>query len=394
MEARSAKWLPNELGKWQFEPKWDGFRCLAFTDGDAVELKGKSGTSLGRFFPEVVATLLDVPFKRFVVDGELVIELNGRMTFDALQARLHPAASRIRRLSQETPARLILFDMLVSPDGSPVEALPLTQRRSALEAFGEKAAIAGKLIVTPCTRDLAQAKEWLDDFSHDGRDGVVAKRLDEQILSGERAMIKVKRLRTADCVVGGFRYQSNSDEVGSLIARPVQRPRPLGSRRLHFDDRQGRAGSADPKAARFAGGAGFHRQGARWAQPLEHGAQRRMGAAATGVGGRGPIRPRDERSVPPRDQAPPLPARQGAAAVLDRSNHRAASGRSRISRAVAPRLQPWREFAPRKSKERKENESKSPFHFLLFSFRNLTFSIGYGRKNKKIIPFPSSRIGL
>ena len=217
MEARSAETLPNEPGKWQFEPKWDGFRCLAFKDGGAVELKGKSGTSLGRFFPEVLATLLDVPFERFVVDGELVIELNGRMTFDALQARLHPAASRIRKLSQETPARLILFDMLVGADGSRVEALPLTQRRSALEAFGEEAAIAGKLIVTPCTRDLAQATKWLNDFSHDGRDGVVAKRLDGRYLSGERAMIKVKRLRTADCVVGGFRYLSGGDEVGSLL---------------------------------------------------------------------------------------------------------------------------------------------------------------------------------
>ena len=217
MEAKSAESLPNEPGKWQFEPKWDGFRCLAFRDGGAVELRGKSGTSLGRFFPEIAATMLEVPFEQFVVDGELVIELNGRLTFDALQARLHPAASRIRRLSQETPARLILFDMLVGPDGSRVEALPLTERRSALEAFGEKAAIAGKLIVTPCTRDRAQATQWLDDFDRDGRDGVVAKRLDEKYLSGERAMIKVKRLRTADCVVGGFRYSSGSDEVGSLL---------------------------------------------------------------------------------------------------------------------------------------------------------------------------------
>src|SRR5271155_2994467 len=180
MEARSAESLPNEPGKWQFEPKWDGFRCVAFKDGGVVELRGKSGTSLGRFFPEVVETLLNVPFERFVVDGELVIELNGRMTFDALQARLHPAASRIRRLSLETPARLFLFDMLVGPDGSVVAALPLTERRSALESFGEKAAIAGKLIVTPCTRDLAEARQWLDDFDRDGRDGVVAKRLNEK----------------------------------------------------------------------------------------------------------------------------------------------------------------------------------------------------------------------
>src|SRR6201987_1997504 len=134
MEARSAESLPNEPGEWQFEPKWDGFRCLAFKEAGAVELKGKSGTSLSRFFPEVVTTLLDVPFERFVVDGELVIELKGRITFDALQARLHPAVSRIRRLSEETPARLILFDMLVGPDGAQLAALPLPERRSALEA--------------------------------------------------------------------------------------------------------------------------------------------------------------------------------------------------------------------------------------------------------------------
>jgi ATP-dependent DNA ligase len=217
MEAKSAEALPNEPGEWQFEPKWDGFRCLAYREGGAVELKGKSGASLARFFPEVVATLLKVPFERFVVDGELVIELNGRMTFDALQARLHPAASRIRRLSVETPARLILFDMLMGPDGAPVATLPLTERRSALERFGERAAIAGKLVVTPCTHDCAEAKQWLDDFDRDGRDGVVAKRLNGCYLSGERAMIKVKRLRTADCVVGGFRYQSGRPEVGSLL---------------------------------------------------------------------------------------------------------------------------------------------------------------------------------
>ncbi len=217
MEAKSAETLPDEPGRWQFEPKWDGFRCLAFKEGGAVELRGKSGRSLSRFFPEVVATLLEAPFKRFVVDGELVIELKGRLTFDALQARLHPAVSRVRRLSTETPARLILFDMLVGPDGSTVAALPLAERRSALEDFGQKAAIAGKLIVTPCSLDLAQATGWLDDFDHDGRDGVVAKRLDAPYLSGERAMLKVKRLRTADCVVAGFRYQSNSREVGSLL---------------------------------------------------------------------------------------------------------------------------------------------------------------------------------
>jgi ATP-dependent DNA ligase len=217
MEAKSADALPDASGAWQYEPKWDGFRCLAYKEGNAVDLKGKSGASLSRFFPEVVATLQATPFERFVVDGELVIELNGRMTFDALQARLHPAESRIRRLSNETPARLILFDMLVGPDGSQVANMALAERRRALETFGKTASVAGKLIVTPCTRDLAQATQWLNDFNRDGRDGVVAKRLDGRYLSGERAMIKVKRLRTADCVVGGFRYLSGSEKAGSLL---------------------------------------------------------------------------------------------------------------------------------------------------------------------------------
>ena len=217
MEAKSAEALPDEPGRWQFEPKWDGFRCLAFKQGESVRLMGKSGKPLDRYFPEVVETLLRAPFGRFVVDGELVIELNGRLAFDALQARLHPAASRIRRLSIETPARLILFDMLIGPDGSNVGSFSLEKRRSALEEFGQQTSIAGKLIVTPCTRDLAVATSWLKDFVHDGRDGVIAKKLDAPYLSGERAMLKIKRLRTADCVVGGFRYQSRAGEVGSLL---------------------------------------------------------------------------------------------------------------------------------------------------------------------------------
>ena len=322
--------LPDEPGEWQFEPKWDGFRCLAFKEGGAVELQGKSGTSLSRFFPEVAATLLDTPFERFVVDGELVIELNGRLTFDALQARLHPAASRIRKLSQETPARLILFDMLVGPDGSEVGALPLTERRRALEAFGEKASVAGKLIVTPCTRDHAQATQWLNDFNHDGRDGVVAKRLDGKYLGGERAMIKVKRLRTADCVVGGFRYQSGSDEVGSLLLG-LYNPQGLldhvgFTSTIAKDERE----ALTRKLARVERAARFYRQSARRPKSLEHRAQRRMEAVAAGTGGRSAIRPCDERPVPPWDEAAPLQAGQGAAAVPARSDHGAAPSRPRL----------------------------------------------------------------
>ena len=156
MEARSAESLPDEPGRWQFEPKWDGFRCLAFKEGGAVELRGKSGKSLSRFFPEVVATLMDAPFERFVVDGELVIELNGRMTFAALQMRLHPAASRSDDCRKKRRRGLSCSTSWLGRTARLAD-LPLTERRSALEAFGEKASIAGKLIVTPCSRELAQA---------------------------------------------------------------------------------------------------------------------------------------------------------------------------------------------------------------------------------------------
>jgi ATP-dependent DNA ligase len=215
MESRSADALPAEEGKWQYEPKWDGFRCLVFKRGDAVELRGKTGKPLGRFFPEVLASLSELPVERFVADGELVIEIDGRLSFDALQMRLHPAESRIRKLAAETPARLALFDMLVSPEGVLLTVAQLAERRKALEAFGKRAVKPGQLTITPYTRELAKAEAWLSGYA--GTDGVVAKRLDRAYESGERAMIKVKRLRTADCVVGGFRYESNSRDVGSLL---------------------------------------------------------------------------------------------------------------------------------------------------------------------------------
>ncbi|MDB5361535.1 MAG: ATP-dependent ligase LigC [Rhodospirillales bacterium] len=217
MEAKSAESLPDDPDAWQYEPKWDGFRCLAFKSGGDVDLRAKSGKPLGRFFPEVVAMLAELPVERFVIDGELVIEIEGHLSFDALQMRLHPAASRILKLSNETPARLVLFDMLVTPDGKQFLDEPLTARRKALDAFGKKHAMPGRLIISPFTRDLDQAKRWLDDFGEGATDGVVAKRLDGGYQCGERAMIKVKRLRTADCVVGGFRYESKSREVGSLL---------------------------------------------------------------------------------------------------------------------------------------------------------------------------------
>jgi ATP-dependent DNA ligase len=216
MEARSAKVLPSGEG-WQYEPKWDGFRCIAFRNGASVDLRAKSGKPLARYFPEMVAILAALPAPRFVIDGELVIEVDRKLSFDALQMRLHPAQSRIRRLSGETPSRLVAFDMLVDMDGRPILDKDLAYRRARLEDFRDKIeASPTHLTVSPFTRNLREAEAWLSRSGGD-TDGVVCKRIDEPYRSGKRAMTKVKRLRTADCVVGGFRYESDRDLVGSLL---------------------------------------------------------------------------------------------------------------------------------------------------------------------------------
>ncbi len=217
MEARTAESLPLDDSRWQYEPKWDGFRCLAFKAGAAVELRAKSGKPLGRYFPEMLALLGEVEAARFVVDGELVVALDGEFSFDGLQARLHPAESRIRKLAAETPARLILFDILLAPDGANLVRSPLTERRAALERFVEANGVANRLTLSPMTRDRGVAERWLREAGQGSLDGVIAKRLDDAYQPGERAMIKVKPHRTADCVVGGFRYLSNRPEVGSLL---------------------------------------------------------------------------------------------------------------------------------------------------------------------------------
>lgn len=215
MEAKLVEALPAEAG-WQFEPKWDGFRCLAYRAGPDVELQSKSGKSLARYFPEVVATLRSLPIARFVLDGELVISIGGALSFDALQARLHPAESRIRKLSAETPALFILFDCLTMDKGPSLLEIPLLRRRSILEKFVIAIGDQPTIRLTPFTRDPALARKWLDR-AHGSLDGIVAKRRDGPYVPGERAMLKVKLLRSADCVVGGFRYESDSKLVGSLL---------------------------------------------------------------------------------------------------------------------------------------------------------------------------------
>jgi ATP-dependent DNA ligase len=219
MEARLVDDLPEDSG-WQFEPKWDGFRCLAFRSGREVEIKAKSGKSLSRFFPEVVGNLRALQHKTFVLDGELVISADGGPSFDALQMRLHPAASRIARLAQETPADFVAFDCLLTKPMRPLLGKPFAARREALEAFFASASASARdgrgLRLTPFTRDRRQARSWLD-ARQAALDGVVAKRLDLPYRPGERVMLKIKRVRTADCVVGGFRYESSGPYVGSLL---------------------------------------------------------------------------------------------------------------------------------------------------------------------------------
>lgn len=215
MEAKLAQALPND-GGWRFEPKWDGFRCLAFRSGDAVDLRAKSGKPLARYFPDVVATLKALPVDHFIVDGELTIPVDGQLSFDALQMRLHPAESRVRKLAAETPATFVLFDCLMDAKASSLAEAPLTERRAALEALFKRFKTADNVRLSPGTDDPGEARSWLAQAGT-ALDGIVAKRLDGAYASGERAMLKIKRLRTADCVVGGFRYETDSQEVGSLL---------------------------------------------------------------------------------------------------------------------------------------------------------------------------------
>ena len=217
MEAQLEDKLPTGAG-WQYEPKWDGFRCLIFRDGDSVQLKSKSGRVLERYFPEVEANVRAIEADRFILDGEIVVPTADGFSFDLLLQRIHPAASRIKKLAAQTPGVLILFDMLMDVDGNALIEDPLSARRKALEEFAEKF-LKGKKQVTlsPASRDHNDAEKWRQAFQNK-LDGIVAKRLDLSYQSGNRkGMVKVKWMRTADCVVGGFRYGAGEKTVGSLL---------------------------------------------------------------------------------------------------------------------------------------------------------------------------------
>jgi ATP-dependent DNA ligase len=217
MEARNAARLP-EQGNWLYEPKWDGFRGLAFRNGDEVLIQSKAGQPLGRYFPELIEALRHLPDKQFVLDGEIVILSDGHLDFNALLQRIHPAESRIRRLAKETPVTFLCFDLLVDAAGRLLTGKTLEQRKQALQAFFESIPRSGSIRLSPSTRDLVVAQRWMGNLATVGFDGVVAKEAGEPYHSGDRqAMLKIKRLRTADCVVGGFRYASKGHVVGSLL---------------------------------------------------------------------------------------------------------------------------------------------------------------------------------
>ncbi len=215
MLAKLSGALPDGEG-WLFEPKWDGFRTLIFRDGDEVQLQSRDRRPLARYFPELMAPIRESLPARAVLDGEIVIVGPGGLDFSALLLRIHPAASRIALLAKEIPASVVVWDLLALDDED-LRATPLSERRRRLEQ-----ALAGArppVHLTPATLDRALAREWFERFEGAGLDGVVAKRLEDPYQPGQRAMVKVKHARTADCVVAGFRFHKDGPGtmVGSLL---------------------------------------------------------------------------------------------------------------------------------------------------------------------------------
>ena len=212
MLAKLARELP--VGdSMVFEPKWDGFRCIVFRDGDEVELGSRNERPLTRYFPELLEPLRQSLPDKCVVDGEIVIAAPGGLDFDALQLRLHPAESRVRKLAGEIPSSFVAFDLLAE-GADDLRSAPFSERRRRLEAALADA--APPIFLTPATTDAAVARDWFDRFEGAGLDGVVAKRLDLPYRENERSMVKVKHERTADCVVAGFRWHKSGPIIGSM----------------------------------------------------------------------------------------------------------------------------------------------------------------------------------
>lgn len=215
MEAKRVASVPTGEG-WLFEPKWDGFRAVVFRSGAEVAIQSKAGQPLTRYFPEIVEAVGALKAKQFILDGEIVVQAGGSLSFDDLLLRIHPAQSRVLKLAAETPANLYVFDLLAQGKKD-LTPLPIEARREKLESFFERE--KSELIhLSPATADRKTALRWFDEFGSFGLDGVMAKRLGEPYHSGDReGMVKVKHLKTADCVVGGFRCGEGTKSVGSLL---------------------------------------------------------------------------------------------------------------------------------------------------------------------------------
>jgi ATP-dependent DNA ligase len=218
MEALSALELPQG-DEWQYEPKWDGFRAVAFRHAGKIEIQSKAGRPLARYFPDIVEALEKLDAPRFILDGELVVPVGRELSFEELQMRLHPAASRVNMLAERHPAMYLTFDLLEDDSGVKLLSHPLRERRKRLEVFAARFFDRdGRIRLSPATCELRTARQWLKSLAG-GLDGIVAKNLDAVYEAGERtgAMQKIKNLRTADCVAGGFRYASAKRQVGSVL---------------------------------------------------------------------------------------------------------------------------------------------------------------------------------
>ena len=347
MLAKSVPQIPS--GALSFEPKWDGFRSIVFRDGDEVEIGSRNERPMTRYFPEIVeAVKANLP-EKCVLDGEIIVVIGDRLEFEVLQQRIHPAASRVKLLSQETPASFIAFDLLALDDTDYTQR-PFEERRAALEQALADA--APPIHLTPATRDHDMAVQWFSQFEGAGLDGVVAKPLAGTYQPDKRTMFKIKHQRTADCVVAGYRvHKSGPDSIGSLLLGLYKDSGELrqrrGDRRLPGCPAQGavhRAAAAGhhvrrPSVGLGQAGGGHPHAAELGVQPLE----RRQGpvvhSAATRAGGRGPLRAHGRRPVPPHRPVQPLATRSRSALLHVRAAGGAGDVRSRRHSGRRPNRQ-------------------------------------------------------
>ena len=327
MLAKAVHSLPPAAdGELMFEPKWDGFRCIVFRDGDEVELGSRNQRPFNRYFPELPGPLREHLPERVVIDGELIVPGPSGLDFDALGQRIHPAAKRVNMLAEQTPASFVAFDLLAMGTES-LMTKPFIERRRQLEDVAN--GFGGPLLLTPSTTDRAEAQDWFDRFEGAGFDGVMAKPADGPYLEGKRAQFKVKQQKTADCVVAGYRIHKSGDGVGSLLLgaydddqvlhhlgvassfKAAERPQLLTElARLHLDDISshpwgGWAEQTEASDGTMPGGP----------QPVERQQGHELGSHRPGLGGRGPLRTLNRWQVQGSGSIEPLAARPRAAVL-------------------------------------------------------------------------------